>query len=123
MQQTTVLVMAQDSFVSALLGALLELSGRRVVFPTVGETTQRTLSRAQPDLVLVDCALAAAARADVAAITQRDGPRVLMFSAAHPERDARAIANRYGAPVFVLPIKPREFSDCIDRALAVEVRE
>ena len=42
-----------------------------------------------------------------------------MFSAAHTDSEAHDIASLYGAPVFVLPVKPREFHELLDRAFSV----
>jgi hypothetical protein len=46
---------------------------------------------------------------------------MLMFSASHTERDARDLASLYGAQCFVLPVKPREFMDLVDRALGTTI--
>jgi len=36
-------------------------------------------------------------------------------------RDARDLASLYGAQCFVLPVKPREFMDLVDRALGTTI--
>ncbi len=119
MPQANVLVMAKDRFVAALLGALVELSGRRAAFPLDNEESTAALRRMRPDLALVDCALGSAVCSELAASARDDGTRLLMVSAAHTASEARDIAGVYRAEVFVLPIRPREFADYLDRALAV----
>ena len=119
MLQTTVLVMAKDRFVATLLGALVELSGRAVVFIADDERTDGAVRRTHPELVLFDCALGLSACTEIVAVARLEGLRVLMFPAAHTDSEAHDIASLYAAPVFVLPVKPREFHELLDRALSV----
>ena len=120
MVDATVLVLANDRFVAALLGALVELSGRHAAFPHDGEPTDTAAKRVHADLMLLDCALGGNRCAATAALAQRDGVRILMFSAAHTDHEARDIARRYGAQSFALPVSPREFSHYLDSALTAE---
>ena len=117
MLQSTVLVMAKDRFIAALLGALVELSGRRVAFRSDDETVDAALRRSHAELVMFDCALGITICSEIAATARIDGARLLMFSASHTEREARDLASLYGAQCFVLPVKPREFMESVDRAL------
>lgn len=121
MLHTTVLVLAKDRFVAALLGALVELSGRDVAFPRDGEPAALATQRVRADLVLLDCALGSTTCESVATATREAGLRLLMFSAAHTESETRDIAQLYGTDAFALPLKPREFAGHLDRALAVEL--
>ena len=120
MLHTTVLVLAKDRFVAALLGALIELAGRGAVFPRDGEPTTLAAQRIRADLVLLDCALGSTTCASVASAAREAGTRVLMFSAAHTEPETRDIANYYGTDAFALPVSPREFAGHLDRALELE---
>jgi len=117
MRQSTVLVMAKDRFIAALLGALVELSGRSVAFRSDDETVDAALRRSRAELVMFDCALGITICSEIAATARVDGARLLMFSASHTEREARDLAGLYGAQCFVLPVKPREFMESVDRAL------
>ena len=117
MRQSTILVLAKDRFVAALLGSLVELSGRAVAFRLDNEGTDVAVRRTHADLVMFDCALGIAACTEVAAVARVEGSRMLMFSASHTDREARDLASLYGAQCFVLPVKPREFMDCLDRAI------
>ena len=121
MLHTTVLVLAKDRFVTALLGALVELSGRGAAFPREGEPVTLAAQRIHADIILLDCALGSTTCASVASIAREGGTRVLMFSAAHTEPETRDIANHYGTDGFALPVRPREFASHLDRALAVEL--
>jgi len=122
MLHTTVLVLAKDRFVAALLGALIEISGRRAVFPREGEPTTSATQRIRADLILLDCALGASTCRSVASAAREAGVRMLMFSAAHTEPETRDIANQHGTDAFALPVSPREFASHLDRALTVELR-
>jgi hypothetical protein len=121
MLQTTVLVMAKDRFVAALVGALIELSGRTVAFRGDHEPTDLAVRRTRPDLVIFDCANGISACAEIAAIARLEGFRLLLFSASHTDREARDIASLYGAQCFVLPIKPRDFMESLDRAMETAI--
>ena len=121
MLQTTVLVMAKDRFVAALVGALIELSGRAVAFRADNEPADLAVRRTRPELVIFDCALGIAACSEIAVIARLEGLRVLLFSASHTEREARDIASLYGAQCFVLPIKPRDFMESLDRAMETAI--
>ena len=119
MLQPTILVMAKDRFIATLLGALIELSGRIVAFRLDEEATDSAVRRTHPELVMFDCALGITACTEIAAVARLEGLKLLMFSASHTDREARDIASLYGAQVFVLPIKPREFIQSLDRALEI----
>src|SRR6185503_9031497 len=121
MSQSTVLVVAKDRVIAALLGALIELSGRRVAFRSDNEGIDSAVRRTTAELVLFDCALGISTCAEIAATARLEGARLLMFSASHTERDARDLASLYGAQCFVLPVKPREFMDLVDRALGTTI--
>lgn len=121
MLQTTVLVMAKDRFVAALLGALIDLSGRTVAFRGDNEPTDVAVHRTRPELVIFDCALGIAACSAIAAIARLEGLRLLLFSASHTDREAHDIASLSGAQCFVLPIKPRDFMELLDRAMETAI--
>jgi DNA-binding response OmpR family regulator len=117
MSETTVLVVAKDQFIAALLGALVQLTGRKSVFPADGDDSESAIARSRPDLMLVDCALGGTVLADAAAAARTRGVPVLLFSAAHTDREAEAIASRHRADWFVLPIRPSEFRERLDSVL------
>ena len=121
MLQTTVLVLAKDRFVGALLGALTELSGRSAAFRSDDESSDAAVRRTHPDLVMFDCALGIQACSEIAAIVRLEGLKFLMFSASHTDREAHDIAGLYGARWFVLPIKPREFMESLDRVMELPI--
>ena len=121
MQQSTVLVVAKDRFIAALIGALVELSGRRVAFRSDDEASFSAVQRTHPELVMFDCAFGITACSEIAAIVRVERLRLLMFSASHTDREARDIASLYGAQCFVLPIKPGDFKASLDRVMETAI--
>ena len=121
LHHTTVLVMAKDRFVAALLGALIELSGRSVAFREDDETSDAAVRRTRPDLVICDCALGLSTCTEIAAVARLAGVKLLMFSASHTDREARDIAGLYGVQSFVLPVKPRDFMESLDRVMETTI--
>ena len=117
MSETTVLVVAKDQFIAALLGALVELTGRKSVFPAAGDDAEHALARTTPDLMLVDCALGGSVLAESGAAARARGVPLLLFSAAHTDREVEAIAGVHRADWFVLPIRPAEFRERLDSVL------
>ena len=117
MLHSTILVVAKDRFIASLLGGLIELSGRIVAYKADDEGCDSAVRRTRPELVMFDCALGIPACSEIAAVARVEGSRLLMFSASHTDREARDIASLYGAQCFVLPIKPREFMESLDRAI------
>ncbi len=121
MLQSTVLVMAKDRFIAALLGALVELSGRTVAFRADDEGSDSAVRRTHPALVMFDGALGISACSEIAAVARLEGSRLLMFSASHTDREARDLASLYGADCIVLPVKPREFMESLDRVFGTTI--
>jgi DNA-binding response OmpR family regulator len=117
MLHSTILVVAKDRFIASLLGGLIELSGRIVAYKSDDEGCDSAVRRTHPELVMFDCALGIPACSEIAAVVRVEGSRLLMFSASHTDREARDIASLYSAQSFVLPIKPREFMESLDRAI------
>jgi hypothetical protein len=95
--------------------------GAALRFRSDNEGIDSAVRRVTAELVLFDCALGISTCAEIAATARLEGARLLMFSASHTEREARDIASLYGAVCFVLPVKPREFMELVDRALGTTI--
>ena len=113
----TILIVANEEVISALLGAMVELDGHVPVFPAHDERPLAAVARYQPSLLLLDC------EHDLAwdeAAMRRIGEsetRTLLFSAMRSQREIEIIADRYGVPAFVLPVAFREFTDRVESLL------
>ncbi len=115
----TILIIAKEEFIAALMGALVELSGFRPAFPTADERPLEAIARARPQLVLLDCEHEAARLADIYERADGVGSRVLLFSAARSARELETFAGRWARPSFALPLGPAEFQQHLAQALEV----
>lgn len=104
-ERTTVLILARESVIAALIGMLLELEEYEPVFADPGERPEDAIRRLRPPLiVLLDGALDAAtsdlfhARADAA------GARVVLFTEPLAAEELRAVARERRLPCVVMPV-------------------
>jgi len=113
----TILILANEEVISALLGAMVELEGLAPVFPTHDERPLAAIARFRPSVLLLDCehelAWDAVAMRQVAA----SGTRALLFSAMRSQLEIELIADRYDIPAFVLPVAFREFTERVESLL------
>lgn len=111
-ESVSVLILAREELISALLGLLVDTTGHSVHFPNENETSRDAIHRIRPKVVVVDCdhrdctgELDKAAK-DVDA-------RLILFSAS---RDADYV-KRKAAPArsesFVFPIEPPRLDSLI----------
>jgi hypothetical protein len=113
----TILIIAKEEIIAALMGALVELSGFRPLFPTADERPPEAITRAGARLVLLDCEHEAARLAEAYQRADEAGSRVLLFSAARSARELELFAGRWSRPSFALPIGPAEFQEHLATAL------
>ena len=118
MPKPSIMVLANEEVISALLGAMVELDGCAPVFPAADEQPLAAIRRHRPDLLLLDCEndLAWDVAAMRAIVTM--GTRILLFSAMRSQREIEQIAARYDVAAFVLPVAYREFTAHIGQVLA-----
>jgi hypothetical protein len=113
----TVLVLARDVVGAGLLGALVEVSGRKALFPLTGEGPEWAVGRLRPSAVVLD-AHHGAARSDAFwAAADEAGCRVILFSPGRPWEEARALAERRRA-VWVCPEPGESLGEQLAAALA-----
>jgi DNA-binding NtrC family response regulator len=116
----TILIIAKEEIIAALMGALVELSGFRPVFPAADERPLDAIARAGAQLVLLDCEHEVAAQEDIYRRADDAGSRVLLFSAARTARELELFAGRWSRPSFALPLGPAEFQQHLEQALEVQ---
>jgi hypothetical protein len=99
-----ILILSDEPVVAALVGLLIELTGREPVFPDANESAADAVERLRPlAVVLVDCAYAAA-RSDVFfALAAQKRLAVAVFGPDAKARDIGEIAARRSIPWLVLP--------------------
>lgn len=117
MPKQTILIIANEEVISALLGAMVELDGHLPVFPAHDERPLMAVLRSNPSLVLLDTEHDLAWDEDAMGRIAARGIPTLLFSAVRSQREIGIIADRYGIPAFVLPVGFREFTDRVESLL------
>ena len=117
MPKQTILILANEEVISALLGAMVELEGHAPAFPAHDERPLAAVARCRPSLLLLDCEHDLAWDADAMRRIADSGTRTLLFSAMRSQREIDLIASRYGIPAFVLPVGFREFTERVESLL------
>jgi hypothetical protein len=109
----TVLILAREEVVSALLGLLVELRGYKPVYPQRGEAAAAACTRLACTRVVIDCDHGECSTQSLSAL-KKAGTRVLLFSPSHISSDARRTGGSLGIPAFTLPIGPEAFGKLLD---------
>jgi DNA-binding response OmpR family regulator len=116
----SIMVLANENVISALLGAMVELDGYTAVFPAADEQPLIAVDRHRPDLILLDCEHELSWDPPAIRRIRATGARLLLFSAMRSQREIEQIAARYGVPAFALPVTFREFTAQVDRLLITD---
>ncbi len=104
----TVLILAREEVVAALLGLLVELCGYRPVFVQNDETAADACTRLGCSKLVIDCDHWECSRKTLGAIKD-SGIRVLLFSASRIPSDLKRATSTLGIDAFTLPIGPDAF--------------
>ncbi len=113
----SVMIVARDDAIGALMASLIELAGYEPVFPAADESVPRAIARLAPSILLLDCDDDAAEQAEAYARAQQWGTRVLLFTPSRSEREVRALAHDHGVDGFALPVQRGELRRVLDDAL------
>ncbi len=121
MSTLDVLVLTSDAFGSALLGAAVEFSGHRPVFPLVRESARAALVRVRPRVVLVETAHEEAGNESFLGPAIMTGARPLLVYAGDQTDQqaialARTLAERLNIPLIVLPGETERLVALLDGA-------
>ena len=101
----TVLVLARETVIAALLGLLLELDGYQPAFPQPDERPEDALARLRPPLVILLDGELEAVRSDLFFVrAAKARARVVLFSPPHAFPEVRRIAGERGLRAFELPV-------------------
>ncbi|HKO15061.1 MAG TPA: hypothetical protein VJU87_02425 [Gemmatimonadaceae bacterium] len=116
---SSVLVLAEQPVVAALMGVLVELVGLTPVFARAGELPEETLGRVRPNLVvLLDSALDAATSDLFFARAARLKVALAVFGPRGSEHRLASIARARGIPWLELPTSIGRFSEALEQASA-----
>ena len=104
----TVLILAREEVVAALLGLLVELCGYQPAYVQKGETAADACARLGCSKLVIDCDHWECSKKTLSAI-KNSGVKVLLFSAARIPSDLKRAAGSLGIDAFTLPIGPDAF--------------
>jgi hypothetical protein len=115
-----VLIFSTDSLAGALLGAAVELSGYRPIFPRESEAPREALLRTRPAVALIDCDHEGACAESFFGPALMMGATIAIFSSHRSRRQLEPIAEQFCVRTFRLPIDFDELrlllDDCATRA-------
>lgn len=116
----SVLVLAREPVIAALLGMLIELEGYQPHFPGKGESIDDALLRLRPPIILcADCELADVPTDLFFARVARARARVVLFGSPAAAATVRALAAERGLPFFLLPTELDALARALDDAATV----
>ena len=108
------LILAPDALAGALVGAAVELAGFRAEFPGASESLKTAVRRVRPSHVLVSCDDPHARDEAELGPTIMTGARLFFFGTTKSTEPVRAIAERFGARVLVLPRDTAELQELLN---------
>lgn len=109
----TVLILAREEVVAALLGMMVELRGLKPRFLGAAEAVQDTILRERPGTVIIDCDHPDCRDALVESI-MRSGAVPILFSPFRMQAEVRSVAARLGVKSFTLPTDVGTFARMLD---------
>lgn len=104
----TVLILAREEVVAALLGLLVELCGFEPAYVQKGESALDACARVACSKLVIDCDHWECSRKTLGAIKD-SGVKVLLFSASRIPSDMKRTTGALGIDAFTLPIGPDAF--------------
>ena len=116
----SVLVLAREPVLAALLGMLIELEGYQPHFTGDGENVDEALARLRPPIILcADCELTGVPTDLFFARVTRARARVVLFGSAAAAAAVRALATERGLPFFLRPTDLDALARALDEAATV----
>jgi hypothetical protein len=114
---STVLVLARDAVIAALLGLLLELEDYEVVFPRPDERPEDAIARLRPPLIVLLDGTLDTAHSDLFHVrAAARGSRVVLFSEPLAADEVRAIARRRDIAYGPMPVDRSTLGGVLRRA-------
>ncbi|MDQ6716803.1 MAG: hypothetical protein M3Z17_00490 [Gemmatimonadota bacterium] len=104
----TVLILARDEVVAALLGLLVELCGHRPVFANRGESVADACERASCEKLVIDCDHWECSQKMLGEL-HRSGKKIVLFSPSRSAAETSRSATPLALKSFTLPIGPEAF--------------
>jgi hypothetical protein len=104
----TVLILAREEVVAALLGLLVELRGYQPVYAHRGETAAEACARLRCDKMVIDCDHWECSEEALGTL-KKAGVKLVLFSPSRGPADMRRASGSLGIQSFTLPIGPDAF--------------
>ena len=109
----TVLILAREEVVAALLGLLVELRGYQPVYAHRGETPAEACARVGCDKIVIDCDHFDCNEKTLRNL-QLSGVKVVLFSPSRIPSDVKRTSGSLGVSAFTLPIGPEAFGKLLE---------
>ena len=114
----SVLVVAKEDVIAALLGAMVELDGLHPIFPTADERPVDTIRRLCPALLLLDGEHELAWDSTAMRAVRDLGVRTLLVSALRSQQELDLLAARHDVPSLALPVRFHEFASEVGKLIS-----
>jgi DNA-binding response OmpR family regulator len=109
----SVLILAREEVVAALLGMLVEIKGLQPKFLGRGEPAADAILREKPRAVIIDCDHPECGDALLETIKET-GALPILFSPSRMQPEVRSVADRHGLRSFTLPTDVGTFGRVLD---------
>lgn len=113
----SVLILAREELIAALLGLLVETTGHSVSFAQPKERSAEAMRRLRPGVAIVDCDHRDCT-GDLVKAANEVGARLILFSASREPEYVRRIAAPSHSDSFTFPIEPPQLDSLIRQQLA-----
>ena len=113
----SVLILAREELISALVGLLVETTGHGVHFPMEAESSRDAMQRIRPRVVIVDCDHRDCT-GDLVKAANEVGARLVLFSASREAEYVRKRAAPTHSKSFTFPIEPPQLDSLIRETAA-----
>ncbi len=108
----SVLILAREELIAALLGLLVETTGHSVSFAQPEEGSAGAVRRTLPGVVIVDCDHRDCGE-DLFKAAREVGARLILFSASREADYVRRVAAPSHSDSFTFPIEPPQLDSLI----------
>jgi len=109
----TVLILAREDVVAALLGLLVELRGYQPVFAQSGETIRDACRRISCLKMVIDCDHSECSGRSLVTLRET-GVKIVLFSSSRAPSEMERKTSELGLPSFTLPIGPEAFGKLLE---------
>jgi DNA-binding response OmpR family regulator len=105
----SVLILACEEVVAALLGLMVEVSGFQARYPADGQTAAAAAASQHPHVVLIDCDHPEFDE-NLIEVIRTSGARPILFSPLKMRAEVTNLALRHRTEAFTLPTEPGTFA-------------